>query len=155
MENKYKVYYLQNTVNGKVYFGCTGQELHDRWQNGTGYINNSALYADICKYGWDKFDRGIVVCNLTKTSALETEAALIKWSKAADPEIGYNNSGPHARSKRGASPKLKLMCVETGQTFCGLRAASEFANVSSNDIYGAAGSKTRTAGGYHWEIERN
>lgn len=46
---------------------------------------------------------------------------------------------------------VKVVCVETGEVFESVNAASEFAKVSRPSISGVLTGKQKTAGGYRWE----
>ena len=43
-----------------------------------------------------------------------------------------------------------VRCVETGEVFCSVKKAAEFAGVSRSMISMVITNKRKTAGGYHW-----
>lgn len=87
--DSYFVYKLTNKINGKVYIGMTLQNPIKRWKNGRGY--NSAVFCqDIKRYGWDSFDREILIENAKREEAQEIEKKFIKLYKSNNPDCGYN-----------------------------------------------------------------
>lgn len=88
----YKVYMHINKINSKKYIGITKQKPKERWQNGYGYIGCTVFYNAIKKYRWDSFEHKILIDNLSKEEACETEIKLIKQYKTTDRNFGYNIS---------------------------------------------------------------
>ena len=88
-EAHYTVYKLTSPT-GKIYIGCTGRKPQKRWRNGQGYRNNSILYADIQKFGWDAFTKEILCEKLTKEGAESIEKRMIDISDARNLRKGYN-----------------------------------------------------------------
>lgn len=92
-EKEYVVYYHQNMINGKYYFGLTSLNPPSlRWQRGNGYKSNRYFYAAIKKYGWDNFIHAIVAYRLTKKQAQRLEIACIRDYETTNPKWGYNIS---------------------------------------------------------------
>lgn len=88
---KYSVYKITSPDN-KTYIGCTSMNPKDRWDSGHGYKTNKLLWADICKFGWNAFDRCVIHTNLTEDEAYEMERNLISHYNSTDPKFGYNKS---------------------------------------------------------------
>lgn len=88
----YTVYVHINKENNKVYVGTTLQKpLSKRWGAcGVGYKRNKPFYADILKYGWDKFEHEIVASGLNENEASNMEKILIQKLDSTNPEHGYN-----------------------------------------------------------------
>lgn len=90
-EKRWKVYVHTNKTNGKKYVGITSRENpNHRWQNGTGYHENSHFRAAIKKYGWDNFEHEILYTGLTAEEAKAIERKLIKEWNTQDRNFGYN-----------------------------------------------------------------
>ena len=61
MNNKYCVYKITNKLNGKIYIGMS-KNLENRWSsNGIHYKNSKRFYNAIQKYGWDNFEKIVLV----------------------------------------------------------------------------------------------
>lgn len=88
--NNYCIYIHKNKINNKVYIGQTCQKPEYRWENGEGYVQCSAFYAAIQKYGWDNFEHIILFENLTQEEANKKEEELIKQYNSNNKEYGYN-----------------------------------------------------------------
>lgn len=95
---KYVVYKVTNTINGKIYIGMTNN-IKTRWSgNGTQYRTRSGnltgrpFWNAIQKYGWENFDKEILLSDLTMEEALEKEKEMIKKNNANVKGIGYNVS---------------------------------------------------------------
>lgn len=89
---KYVVYCHQNKINGKKYFGFTGQLPRKRWQYGHHYKDQPAFWEDIRKYGWKGFDHFILYKCKTKRDARNLERELIFKYRSYDPFFGYNKT---------------------------------------------------------------
>ena len=77
-EKKYCIYY-HKSPDGKYYIGQTCQLAENRWKNGTGYNTTKFNKQVIVDYGgWDAFEHGILIDNLTAEEADEKEAYFIK-----------------------------------------------------------------------------
>ena len=86
---KFKVYLLQNNINGKKYFGVTSMENpEDRWKES--YRHNEDLHQDILKYGLDNFTKIIIKEFDNKEEALLLESKLIVENNTTDSSVGYN-----------------------------------------------------------------
>lgn len=81
--------YMLIFPNGKVYIG-KATDPKKRWNNGKGYRQNTEMYADIQKYGWENIDKKILYNNLSIDQAREKENETIVIYKSFMPEYGYN-----------------------------------------------------------------
>lgn len=96
----YTAYVLINTVNGKAYVGVTRKKnLYNRFNYGWGYVKNKEMFADIQKYGWDKFEQNVFARNLTAEEAYNIEQLLIKKLREQNPDLVYNRDagGEHGK----------------------------------------------------------
>lgn len=85
----YKVYYLKNKINTKVYFGVTSADNpEDRWKEL--YRHNDKLHQDLLDYGLDNFDKKIIKEYNNSTEALRLESELITKYDTTNPLKGYN-----------------------------------------------------------------
>lgn len=111
--DSYSVYQLISP-DGRSYIGATRQALNRRWHRGHGYRNNSVLWADIQKYGWEEFQKVVHAFDLSQEDAHALEVELIAKYDSTNPERGYNRSvgGPHGRSGCPAGEKTRLLISE-------------------------------------------
>ena len=80
------VYKHINKINGKVYIGITSN-LKRRWSNsGKQYVQCTAFYNAIKKYGWNNFDHIVLFDGLSKEEAETLERQLINENR----NICYN-----------------------------------------------------------------
>jgi len=85
--------YKHTSPNGKIYIGMTKQkDAEVRWLGGFGYSENSDLFNDIVKYGWDNFKHEIVQDGLSEEDAHILEVKMIEETDAENPDIGYNRT---------------------------------------------------------------
>lgn len=90
----YSVYVHRNKVNGKMYFGLTGQQPRHRWgREGSGYKSNDRLYTDILGYGWESFSHAVLRTFTSRKLADEYERLCIEVYQTDNPENGYNITG--------------------------------------------------------------
>lgn len=82
MAREYSVY-KHIVPNGKIYIGIS-HNPQGRWNNGEGYRDNGAFYADIKKYGWDAIKHEIVETGLNYDDALHIESILIAQLKSCE-----------------------------------------------------------------------
>ena len=152
MQNTYTVYKHTNQINNKVYIGITKQNINNRWgHQGKGYINCTAFYRAIQKYGWDHFDHEILATELTKEEACKQEKELIQQYQSNNPEYGYNISpggatGPtdftkmtewaNKNKKFGIDNKnsKRVKCKETGDIFGSLQEAERWSGAGHGKI---------------------
>lgn len=88
MEENYRIYKL-TSPSGKSYVGQTKIEPEKRWLRGKGYRTSSAIYNAIKKYGWDNFNKEILLENLTREEANFYEEKYINEMNTLSPN-GYN-----------------------------------------------------------------
>ena len=87
----YKIYKL-TSPEGKVYIGAS-MNPKKRWKSGKGYVNCRRMGAAIERFGWENFEKEIVLDGLTKEESELKEVEYIKLYKSNDPEYGYNIDG--------------------------------------------------------------
>ena len=94
----YVVYKITNKINNKIYIGVTNN-TRLRWSgNGTQYRdpskegNRRPFWSAIKKYGWDNFEKEILINNLSKEEAYKQEIQMIKMFNSTNKNIGYNLS---------------------------------------------------------------
>ena len=95
---EYVVYKITNKINNKIYIGVTNNTKL-RWSaNGSQYRDTSKegnrrpFWNAIKKYGWDNFEKEVIIRNLTKEQAYEKEVQMIKIFNSTNRNIGYNLS---------------------------------------------------------------
>lgn len=95
---EYVVYKITNKINNKIYIGVTNN-TRLRWSsNGTQYRDTSKegnrrpFWNAIKKYGWDNFEKEILIKNLSKEEAYKKEIQMIKTFDSTNKKIGYNLS---------------------------------------------------------------
>ncbi|MBR0392726.1 MAG: hypothetical protein IJK38_10440 [Oscillospiraceae bacterium] len=88
-EARYTVYKLTDP-EGKVYIGCTGTSVEQRWCKGRGYRVNVPIRRAIDRFGWDAFDKQILCEKLIREGAEKLEKWFIAYYDSSDPEKGYN-----------------------------------------------------------------
>ena len=116
MDN-YKVYVHINKINGKLYFGQTGQEnVKDRWDSGHGYKPCVAFNRAIEKYGWDNFEHIVLFENLSLEMANIIESELIKKYETTNGVYGYNITSGGSNYKMSERTKEKLRMKAVGRT---------------------------------------
>ena len=107
----YKIYKLTGP-RGKIYIGCTRQNVKNRWMNGRGYKHNKALDSDIKLYGWDAFEKKILCDKLLKEAAEQLEDKFIRYYDSRNQEKGYNYYTGGAREGAKLSALGLQHCVE-------------------------------------------
>ena len=107
-----------------------------------------------------------------RTNALRAAQATDEYKKKLSAAMKKRWSDPEYRKamalkstgrKRSQAAKdasalkrmVKVLCVETGEIFQSVNAASVFAGVNRTSISGVIGKPGRTAGGYRWEYVKN
>lgn len=84
------------------------------------------------------------------TVSSETRRKISKALRGANnPNFGKHHSAETRRKMSEAKCK-KVVCVETGEVYRSLSAASKAAGVSLNAISNALRGESKTSGGYHW-----
>ena len=87
----YTVYKLTDP-DGKVYIGCTGKRVEERWKKGWHYNYHSRIYKAIREFGWENFEKKILCEKLTREGAEKLEKWFIAYYDSATPEKGYNRA---------------------------------------------------------------
>ena len=90
-EAHYTVYKLTDP-EGKIYIGCTGKPVEERWKKGKNYNYKTRIFKAISSIGWDNFEKTILCEKLTKAGAEKLEKWFIAYYDSADPEKGYNRA---------------------------------------------------------------
>lgn len=88
--NTYYIY-KHTTPDNKVYIGKTTNYMR-RWNNGTGYKNNTYFYRAIQKYGWENIVHEIIAFDLSLEEANKLEIKLISEYNSIDYRYGFNNT---------------------------------------------------------------
>ena len=88
-EAHYTVYKLTDP-DGKVYIGCTGKPVEERWKKGRGYSRDTPIRRAIDEIGWENFKTEILCEKLIKEGAEKLERWFIAFYDSSDPEKGYN-----------------------------------------------------------------
>ena len=71
-EAHYTVYKLTDPF-GKVYIGCTGKPVKERWKKGRGYSKDTPIRRAIDEIGWENFRQEILCEHLFKAGAEKLE----------------------------------------------------------------------------------
>ena len=88
-EAHYTVYKLTDP-EGKIYIGCTGKPVEERWKKGRGYSRDTPIRKAIVQFGWANFKKEILCEHLIKEGADKLERWFIAFYDSSDPEKGYN-----------------------------------------------------------------
>ena len=111
-EAHYTVYKLTDP-EGKVYIGCTGKTVEERWRNGWHYNCYSRIYKAIRKFGWVNIEKKILCEKLTREGAEKLEKWFIAYYDSANPEKGYNRAlGGLGKGSRMSEATKKLLSDE-------------------------------------------
>lgn len=150
--NHYSVYMHINKANGKMYVGYTGTDPEKRWAKGHGYCNQPRFYEDILKFGWDGFYHIVLVTDLNKEDAMQTEGNIIRTNKTYLPENGYNTHTNGAIDGIPPYDPLKpVICVETGEVFRTPEQAAKAKGLSSGYyIQQVVNNPSKKSGKCHW-----
>ena len=92
----YTVYKLTDP-EGKVYIGCTGKPVEQRWKKGYNYRRNTPIGVAIAHFGWEAFEKSILCENLTKEGGEKLEKWFVEYYDSMDPAKGYNRMTGGAR----------------------------------------------------------
>ena len=88
-EAHYTVYKLTDP-EGKIYIGCTGKTVEERWNRGQGYQKGTPIRNAIIEFGWENFKREILCEHLIREGAEKLERWFIAFYDSSDPQKGYN-----------------------------------------------------------------
>ena len=105
-EAHYTVYKLTSPV-GKIYIGCTGINVKDRWDSGWGYRNSTSIREDIATFGWVNFRKEILCEKLTKAGAEKLEKWFVEYYDSMNPEKGYNRVSGGSALGRSLSDEFR------------------------------------------------
>ena len=107
-ESHYTVYKLTDP-EGKVYIGCTGKSVGERWRKGKNYNRRTPIRRAIDKLGWDAFQKDILCENLTKEGAEKLEKWFVDYYDSTNAEKGYNGMTGGARNGAKMSESAKIL----------------------------------------------
>lgn len=122
--NRFLIYKLTNTVNGKSYIGVTGRTEPERWsehvQRARQGVRNSRLYSAIRRYGESAFVRETLACATSEDAARDLEVILIEQHGTFLEGYNSNPGGhgflefpEHIKAKISAGQKGKIIGPET------------------------------------------
>ena len=105
-EAHYTVYKLTDP-EGKVYIGCTGRAVKDRWDSGWGYFRHQPFWEAVTRYGWRAIRKDILCEKLTKEGAEKLEKWFVDYYASTDSSRRYNvfTGG----NRRGAHPSAETL----------------------------------------------
>ena len=106
-EAHYTVYKL-TSPEGKVYIGCTGLKVRQRWDNGRAYWRHVPIGEAIARYGWDNMKKEVLCEKLTREGAESLEEWFINYYDSRNPEKGYNRFTGGARKGAKQSELSKI-----------------------------------------------
>ena len=110
-EAHYTVYKLTSPA-GKVYIGCTGTNVKDRWDSGWGYRHSALIKKAIIAFGWVNFRKEILCEKLTKAGAEKLEKWFVEYYDSMNPEKGYNRMTGGARKGAQAGTETQTLTRE-------------------------------------------
>lgn len=84
------IVYKHTSPSGKSYVGLTCQTMDRRARGGRGYVECTAFYNAIQKYGWDNFTHEILETGLTFDQACKKEQHYITIFDSLTSGNGYN-----------------------------------------------------------------
>lgn len=151
MSNKWLVYKI-TSPNGKVYIGCTGNDLDKRFQNGRGYKFNPELYGDILDLGWLNFSKEII-----GEYSEEKKARIREHEEIKNYPDGYNRYRGE-KEKRVSNPKdtsKPVVCLDTGDIYMSISKAAKKTGLFKNKISGCCRGLQNKTGGLHWAFLPN
>jgi GIY-YIG catalytic domain./NUMOD3 motif. len=178
LKDEYDVYLL-TFPDGMRYVGMTSRSVEERWENGNGYRNNVRLAKAIKEVGFENIKKEHFAYALNRGSAERIETGLIEHFDCANPEKGYNRA-KGALNERGwhlsdetkrklsatltgrklseetrkrmseAHEKKRVVCIDTGEIFNGVREAATCKEISPSGIVRACKGKQQKTAGYKW-----
>lgn len=87
---KYSVY-EHIFPNGKKYIEMS-KAPEERWNGGRGYVDNTEMFKDIVRFGWDNIEHRILMENLSREEAQTLESKLIVQEATYLSCNGYNRN---------------------------------------------------------------
>lgn len=155
--------YKHTLPNGKVYIGQTQQNPKKRWCSGYGYWLQEEFFNDILAVGWNNIKHEILEEVESKEEAALRERYYILENKSNEPEFGYNKHtnlystyndklayNRVIQKTYRKNPHKQIKCIETGEIFDTMTAASKSVNRSIEAIRKSIATGNKCAG-YHWE----
>jgi predicted GIY-YIG superfamily endonuclease len=133
----YSIYFIKNTVNGKIYIGYTRQKLSDRWKRHRFEARKdrkyrSSLYMAIEKYGVNSFKIEKIPFTDVETleEALKLETFWILKLKSHTKEIGYNMKISQTYRDSGMEEDFKKQASKVGQGIKKRKTKSKYVGVN-------------------------
>lgn len=77
--------------NGKKYIGIS-KSPEERWADGRGYADNTEMFKDIVRFGWDNIEHRILMENLSREEAQVLESKMIAQEATYLSTNGYNRN---------------------------------------------------------------
>ena len=77
--------------NGKKYIGIS-KSPEERWADGRGYADNTEMFKDIVRFGWDNIEHRILMENLSREEAQVLESKMIVQEVTYLSTNGYNRN---------------------------------------------------------------
>lgn len=110
------IVYKHTSPNGKSYIGLTCQTMERRARGGLGYLECTAFYNAIQKYGWDNFAHEVLESDLSFEQACERERYYIALFKTLTSENGYNlENGGRVNCRVSEETRAKISESLTGR----------------------------------------
>lgn len=147
--------YLLVSPEGKRYIGKTSLPVEMRWKRGHGYRHNLQLTADIKRFGWDAFEKHIVITGVSGKSASYWEALAVAKYNTLVP-VGYNLQGggnkgytSHSRRTRPIA-QIDKRTGEVLRVWPSAAVAARALGIQSHHISEVANGTRRSTGGFIW-----
>ena len=138
------IYKVTKKLNNKIYVVKRQKSLWDEHYFGSGQHIKRAIK----KYGKENFIRELLDTAETIDELNQKECYWIEKLPARNPATGYNvgKGGEYT-----ANNMKQIICLETGQIFSNIRAASKYLGLNTtSSINKALKNLNKTACGYHW-----
>lgn len=113
---EYMVYMLK-LVDGRVYIGMTSQRIASRCRK-DGYRGCPSMKEAIDKYGWDSFERSVLLSGLSRKEAEEKERFYIDQYDSTNPSKGFNIAlAGNIKGRHSTITRQKMSDVQKGREF--------------------------------------
>lgn len=150
-------YAVSNT--GYVSNKATGRVLKS-WSDNNGYQKVALCQNGYCKQMFvhrlvatafvDKKDDNLEV-NHKDGDKSNNSADNLEWCTRSE-NLAHSYRVLH-RKRNGGRPRVKVLCVETGEVFDSIADAAKAKSVNKSNLHAVVSPKSykKTCGGYHWE----